>query len=84
MHPCNVLAFNIFQQFQLPKDRFKLHQNTPSVFVSKFSQQFQHKLNIVSNCVRMHHLASSLSTFSQQFQLSKQNIASKCTIVCPF
>ena len=52
--------------------RFKLRQNAPlgDLFVLNFPccSNFQ---NTVSNCVRMHNLATSFSNISQQFQLLK-------------
>ena len=72
----HVLFFS--QQFQLPKQRFIWHQKAPlSALVFKFSQHFENSQTIVSNSVKMHHLASLVRVFLSSANFI--NIVSNCT-----
>ena len=70
--PFCVLGFKFSHQFQLQEHRFKQRQNAPYiVFDFKMLSAVSTSEKIVSYSVRMHHLLSLLSTFSQHFQLPK-------------
>ena len=74
MHHFASLLSKYAQVFQLPKHRFKQRPNAPFCVIDfKFPSSSNFK-NIVSNSIRMHHFASLLLIFCQQFHLQEHRL----------